>query len=63
MHCLGLLLGASLGSRPISFAPLFPYQGEATAALAALAMANGRRPPEHPLADPTALLGNTQVGS
>lgn len=37
-------------------------QGEATAALAALALANGRRPPEHPLADPTALLSNTQRG-
>lgn len=37
-------------------------QGEATAALAALAFANGTRPPEHPLADPTALLGNTQRG-
>lgn len=36
-------------------------QGEATAALAAIAFSNGRRPPEHPLADPTAVLGNTQV--
>ncbi|KAI7839294.1 hypothetical protein COHA_006992 [Chlorella ohadii] len=37
-------------------------KGEATAALAAVALANGCRPPEHPLADPTALLGNTQRG-
>jgi hypothetical protein len=35
-------------------------KGEATAALAAFAFANRARPPELPLADPTAFLGNPQ---
>ena len=53
---------------PVSVQPSTPppwhrslLQGEATAALAAIAFASGSRPPEHPLADPTALLANTQV--
>lgn len=33
-------------------------KGEATAALAAVAFTNRARPPEYPLADPTAILGN-----
>jgi MFS family permease len=35
-------------------------KGDATAALAMLAFANKTRPPDHPLADPIALLSNTQ---
>ncbi len=51
-HCAWRSVGCRCAPAP---------QGEATAALAAVALANGCRPPEHPLADPTALLGNTQV--
>ncbi|KAI3428283.1 hypothetical protein D9Q98_006662 [Chlorella vulgaris] len=60
--CLAYLSTWSLVTESPQWLLLKGRKGEATAALAALAFANGTRPPEHPLADPTALLGNTQRG-
>lgn len=66
LHSTSALLSSAACSTHVT-SPLLPLpmlagvQGEATAALAAIAFANGTRPPEHPLADPTAVLGNTQV--
>ncbi|PRW56655.1 ankyrin repeat [Chlorella sorokiniana] len=62
LACLGYTGAWSLIIESPSWLLLKARKGEATAALAAVALANGCRPPEHPLADPTALLGNTQRG-
>lgn len=56
---LGIVTHTSHPCNPRSPLPPLP-QGEATAALAAFAFANRTRPPEHPLADPTAFLSNPQ---
>lgn len=60
LFCLAYIPTWSMVVESPQWLLLHGKKGEATAALAALALANGTRPPEHPLADPTALLGNTQ---